>query len=300
MSAANRLRRSSGNKDCFIALNGSSNEEFHEFLCFIFLFFVLSSNLAFSQNLISFNFVDAGITEGKNIRLEAFEYRPANWNGKVILMSHGSTGGKAEVAKNSIKFLNISKEATANGYIFVAYMRKGRGSSEGSFTEESGKCDKTNLRLEQKEAELQIAQVVEQVKQKYSVSKVILMGHSRGGFLSATYAGKYPDSVSAVVSLAGAWSAFCESKNAGVGRAALEESAKKFKSQMWAFFDQDSYFSTSKFNDPDYVWLRKTAENNGITFGRFSNQGMPDGHATPTYKPNEWASAFFPKLASID
>jgi pimeloyl-ACP methyl ester carboxylesterase len=180
----------------------------------LFLFLFLSNNLALSQNLISLNFVDSELTEGKNIRLEAFEYRPANWNSKVILMSHGSTGGKTAVIKNTVKFLNISKEANASGYIFVTYMRKGRGNSEGSFTEESGRCDWANLSKEKKEAELQISQVVEQVKKIYSVPKVILMGHSRGGFLSATYAAKNPNNVSAVVNLAGAWSAICESKMA--------------------------------------------------------------------------------------
>jgi pimeloyl-ACP methyl ester carboxylesterase len=264
------------------------------------LFLLLGNNLALSQNLISFNFVDSGVTDGKTIRLEAFEYRPVNWNGKVILMSHGSTGGKAEVIKNTIKFLNISKEANASGYIFVTYMRKGRGNSEGSFTEESGRCDWANLSKEKKEAELQISQVIEQVKKNYSVAKVILMGHSRGGFLSATYAAKNPTNVSAVVNLAGAWSAICESKNGGLGRQELEDSAKKFKMQFWAYFEQDSYFRFNRFNDSDYVWLSKTAENNDLIFGRFSNQGMPDGHATPTYKPNEWARVFFPKLAAID
>lgn len=255
--------------------------------------------LAFAQNAISFNFIHSNITDGNNIRLEAFEYQPPQWNGQVILMSHGSTGGKSEFVKNSIKYLNISKEATARGFTFVTFMRKGRGNSEGLFLEESGRCDWANLRKEKKEAELQIDQVIEQVKQKYNVSKVILMGHSRGGFLSATYAGKNPNNVSAVVNLAGAWSAICESKNGGLGREELEDSAKKFKPQYWAYFEQDSYFDANRFNDSDYVWLRKTAENNSLVFGRFSNQGMPDGHATPTFKPAEWARVFFPSLQAL-
>lgn len=265
-------------------------------LC-LYLFF---TNLAFAQNTITFDFSDPVLTEGKSIKLEAFEYKPFNWNGKVVLMSHGSTGGKQVVIKNSLKYLNISKEVTNAGYIFVTYMRKGRGNSEGIFTEETGRCDRNNLQKEQLEAELQIAQVIEQVKQKYKVSKLILMGHSRGGFLSSTYAAKNPESVLAVVNLAGAWSAICETKNGGLGKLALEASAQKFKKQLWAYFEQDTYFSSNRFNDPEYIDLRKIADSNGLKFGKFSNAGVIDGHATPTLKPFVWSSEFLPLLNSIE
>lgn len=266
----------------------------------ISLFFVFSANGVFAQNTIAFDFSDPVLTEGKTIRLEAFEYKPFNWNGKVVLMSHGSTGGKKDVINTSLKYLNISKEVTNAGYIFVTYMRKGRGNSEGVFTEETGRCDRTNLQKEQREAELQIAQVIDQVKQKYKVPKLVLMGHSRGGFLSSTYAGKNPESVSAVVNLAGAWSAVCETKNGGFGKSQLEASAKNFKKQLWAYFENDSYFSPEKFNDPDYVGLRSVADANGLTFGKFTNAGVADGHSTPLLKPFVWTKAMTPFLSSIE
>lgn len=257
------------------------------------------SKLVSAQTSIAFNFVDDQLTKGVPIKLEAFEYRPSNWNGKVILMSHGSTGGKADAIKASTKFLNISREAMAHGYIFVPYMRKGRGNSEGVFTEETGRCDKGNLTKEKKEAEDQLTQVIEQTRSRYGVSKVILMGHSRGGYLSATYAAKYPDSVIAVVNLAGAWSAICETKNGGLGRLELEESARNFKPQFWAYFDQDTYFGPDRFNDPDYRWLSETAERHAVRFVRFGNEGMADGHATPTFKPAAWARSFFPQINQL-
>jgi len=254
---------------------------------------------ASAQTAFTFEFLDAQLTGGQPIRLEAFEYRPANWNGKVVVMSHGSTGGKREVVKATFKFLNIAKEATGNGYVFVTYMRKGRGNSEGAFTEETGRCDKSTLLQERKEAELQLAQVIEQTRKKYGVAKVILMGHSRGGFLSATYAAKNPESVLAVVNLAGAWSAWCEGKNGNQGRLELEEAAKRYQPQFWAYFDKDTYFAEDRFNDPDYRWFTETAARHGVTFGRFDPEGMSDGHATPTYKPGTWARAFFPKLNAL-
>jgi pimeloyl-ACP methyl ester carboxylesterase len=273
---------------------------FLKFLLILIVFFSTAHQVTLAQNAISFDFVDADVTEGKNIKLEAFEYLPLSWNGKVVLMSHGSTGGKTSAIKTSLKFFNISKEVTGSGYIFVTYMRKGRGNSEGTFTEESGRCNKNYLRKEQHEAELQIAQVIDQVKQKYKVSKLILMGHSRGGFLSATYAGKNPENVYAVVNLAGAWSAICETKNGGLGRIDLAESAKKFKKQFWAYFDQDSYFASDRFNDPEYIDLKSIADRNGLTFERYSNEGIANGHSTPVLKPYVWTKSVLPKLSALE
>ena len=153
-------------------------------LCLAFLF----NAGAHAELQLVFN--HSSLTDGKEIRLETFEYIPANWNGKVIVMSHGSTGGHDKAIKTSTRFLNISKFALDNGYVFVVYMRKGRGKSEGDFTEETGRCDYGSLTREIGEAEAQLEQVVRQVSEKFRVPKVILMGHSRGGFLSSVYAGR--------------------------------------------------------------------------------------------------------------
>lgn len=247
---------------------------------------------------INFKFTEKGFIGEKTYKLEAFEYTPATLNSKVIVMSHGSTGGKPDAIKASIQYRAIATEATRNGYVFVVYMRKGRGNSEGDFTEESGKCDFGSLRREQAEAEAQLTQVIEQVKAKHSVQKVVLMGHSRGGYLSATYAAKRPESVQAVVNLAGVWSAACEGKNGGQSRRDLEESAVKFAPQFWAYFEGDTYFMGDKFNDPEYQWFSKTVASH-VNFQKFEQDGMPDGHATPIFKPKVWAASFFPALNNI-
>jgi pimeloyl-ACP methyl ester carboxylesterase len=136
------------------------------------------------------------------------------------------------------------------------------------------------------------------VKAKHSVQKVVLMGHSRGGYLSATYAAKKPESVLAVVNLAGVWSAACEGKNGGQSRRDLEESANKFAPQFWAYFEGDTYFMGDKFNDADYSWFNKTVSNR-VIFQKFEQEGMTDGHATPTFKPKAWAALFFPALNNL-
>jgi len=262
---------------------------------YVFLFTLSLASSAVAQTEISFSFLHPTLSHGVPLQLEAYEYQPEKWNGRVILMSHGSSGGKISNIKTSVKYLNISKFANANGYVFVTYMRKGRGKSEGDFTEETGRCDSRNLNQELSEAEAQLEQVSEQVMRRYKVNQIILMGHSRGGFLSSVYASKHPEHISAVVNLAGAWSAACENKS-GFGKYNLEQSAKKFRPQLWAYFENDSYFANNKFNDWDYAWLSKTAAANLLIFKKYGDQGMPDGHSAPTYKPKDWAADFFPIL----
>jgi pimeloyl-ACP methyl ester carboxylesterase len=262
---------------------------------FVFLF--VFSLLCISSSAQSFLDVSIpGVVKDEKVKLEYYEYIPEKWNGHVIVMSHGSTGGKAASIKTSFRFVNISKIANQHGFAFLAFNRKGRGKSEGTFTEETGQCNFSSLSQEAQEAVGQLWQVVSFAKEKYKVDKVILMGHSRGGFLSSYYAGKFPTDVSAVVNLAGAWTAVCEQRNGGFAKHHLETSAKIFKNQHWVYFDNDSYFSDKKFGDPNYQWFRNTAEKNNLEFYQFSDGGRTEGHEAPTHTPKEWSNEIFPKL----
>lgn len=237
-----------------------------------------------------------------SINLQAFEYVPLKPNGKVIVFSHGSMGGSAyqRAIKTPTKFLNISKVALENGYTFIVFMRKGRGASDGEYTEEmrSG-CSCGRNDAEQKEAFAQLDQVIEQVKTKHGVEKVILMGHSRGGLLSARYAGEKPEKVQAVVNLAGVWNAACEAKTNRASYQTLEDSAKKFKPQFWAYFQYDTYFGIGQADDYEYRDLEKISAKDGVTFKIYGPGTRKDGHSTPTYQPKEWAADFFPALNNI-
>lgn len=251
-----------------------------------------------AQNEFFFTFSDPIFTDSKTIRLQAFEYRPQNPNGKVIVFSHGSVGLSTDerVIKAPIKFLNTAKFATEYGYTFVTFMRKGRGSSEGDFTEQLRDCSWGESNRQHKEAELQLEQVIRQVQERYGVKSVVLMGHSRGGLLSAHYAATHPDQVQAVVNLAGVWNAGCQSKDGYFSRIRLEEAARGFKPQFWAYFENDSYFSTDTFNDPGYEWLRKTTTLNDIMLRIFSAGDRRDGHEAPVWIPREWATFFLPLM----
>jgi pimeloyl-ACP methyl ester carboxylesterase len=262
-----------------------------------FVVWTFIASTAIAQQSFLFNYSDPEWTDGKAINLEAFEYIPATPNGKVIIFSHGAILNVDQNSiKSSIQFLRISKFAVDNGYKYVVFMRKGRGKSEGEFTEQNGKCSWSVTQRQIAEAESQLKQVVAQAKARYKVDKVILMGHSRGGFLSSRYAGNNPNDVSAVVSLAGAWNAACQSRDGNSARIGLEESAKKFKNQLWGFFENDSFFGHGAFDDYDYKWVKKITSENGLRMKVFTAGIRKDGHEAPIWDPKEWATEFFPLL----
>jgi pimeloyl-ACP methyl ester carboxylesterase len=267
-----------------------------------FIAFALHSLAAIRQTELTFNFSDPSLTDGKTIKLQAFEYVPPKPNGKVIVFSHGSVADSSNqrTVKAPIKFLNISKPAVDNGYTFVTFMRKGRGASEGEFTEQTRTgCGFGRNDAEQKEALAQLEQVVDQAIAKYGVQKVIVMGHSRGGLLSARYALEKSEKVQAVVVLAGVWNASCEQKTNRDSYRILDDSAKKFKPQFWAYFEYDSYFGNGQADDYEYRDLKKIAAKDGVTFKVFGPGTRQDGHDTPTFQPQDWANAFFPLLNNI-
>jgi pimeloyl-ACP methyl ester carboxylesterase len=236
---------------------------------------------------------------GMPIKLEAFVYEPRQPNGQVIVFSHGSTGGKKEVIGLSIKFVRISKIATDRGYRVVVFMRKGRGQSEGVFIEESGRCDRASLKRELDDAVPQLVEVMDWTEQRFGVKQVILMGHSRGGFLSTQVAAAHPERVTAAVNLAGAWTAACETRNGGYGRDAFKNSASVFKNQYWAYFENDTYFAPDRFNDPNYDWFAGTAREAGIRFKKYPQLDQKDGHSTPTFQPEVWAEDVYGWLSKL-
>ncbi len=267
-----------------------------------FLFSVFLCLSSFAEEQIFFSFIDSNISPS-TLKLEGYLHEPKEFNGKIILMLHGSTGGKKEFIKPSIKFLRIGAAANVAGFRVLTFMRKGRGASEGDFTEETpytqSPCMRSSIEREISEAYSQLDQVVNSIREKYSTDKIILMGHSRGGFLSTYYALKNPNKVLGAVNISGVWSAWCEAKNNGFNHEAFEKSAIGYKNQYWVYFQNDSYFGEKTFNDPTYEWFASTARKHSINFKAYPSGDMKDGHDVGTWKPEVWTGDVLPWIMSL-
>jgi len=175
--------------DCVIKIRGL------EVKIFALIAAVFSTMAHAETTMTTLNYVERGLFGTSTYKLETTVYEPTVPNGQVVIFNHGSTGKHADVVKKTIKYVNIGSMFEKAGYTVIVPMRKGRGNSEGTFTEETGSCEYGRLQGELAEATRELGQIIDQVKERYHVDKVILMGHSRGGLLSATYAATHPDQV---------------------------------------------------------------------------------------------------------
>ena len=154
------------------------------------------------------------------IHLVTYVYRPVkNDRHEVAVFSHGSTGGLARSPKepgtNGIPPAVVQYLVT-RGYTLVVPMRRGRGESTGTYVEEcsvyTGECtvgDQVKLGERGiREALLDTNAVIDQLVLGRLASrdaKVLLVGHSRGGFLSLILAGERPGLAKAVINFSGGW-----------------------------------------------------------------------------------------------
>lgn len=130
----------------------------------------------------------------------------------VAILNHGSAGG---APKRSIAWQEVSKYLSERGYVVIAPMRRGRGKSTGASLESEEKnCDPESWlpglasSMQDIDATIEFSRTLRFVK----AHDVLLLGVSRGGFLSVAYAaeGKYRNDVQQVVNLVGGWVAQAE------------------------------------------------------------------------------------------
>jgi len=150
------------------------------------------------------------------ITLIAYVYRPVKTVGReVVIFNHGSTGGWATSPKEPVALTRSYIEYfIRRGFILVIPLRRGFGESSGSYREEcayqAGKCTLAESRAVAEralpEASKDLDAVIDQLvigKLAPPEAKILMVGQSRGGFLSLYYAANRPEMVKGVISFVG-------------------------------------------------------------------------------------------------
>jgi len=247
------------------------------------LFALHNEAIAQQQRQLWFTYQEKGVFESITpIKLEVTAFEPKEWNGKIIVINHGSTGNDSSKIKFTWKFLKLNKALTEHGFRTFVLMRKGRGASEGSFTEENHTSCSYNDRMhEVAEAEPQLDQFIDRLRTEYKVEKIILFGHSRGGYLSSYYGARHQDKVAYAVNISGGWATQCEHKS-GQTLHTLKETAATWKNQLWVYSTNDKYFSNDQIND-----YKTLADKMGIAFIMLeTTEG--EGHSFAYSNPQLW------------
>lgn len=233
------------------------------------------------------------------IRLVTYVYRPLkNDRHEVVLFSHGSTGGLASSPKepggSNAPPRTVVQFFVSRGYTVVAPMRRGRGESTGTYVEEcsvfTGQCtDSDRVKLgerEMREALLDTNAVIQQLILGRLVSresKILLAGHSRGGFLSLILAGERPTFVKGVVNFAGGWygvtdrlTSVEQQQRMDDLKARLEHAAKRAGAPtIWFYAARDPFYKEGVAQELHRYWQGAGGR---AEFVFFAQHSLPNAH----------------------
>ena len=186
----------------------------------------------------------------REIRLEATLYKPKGIGPfPVVVFNHGSTGPGVIPASSTSNPRGYASYLLKQGIALIIPMRRGRGKSEGLYTEPYD-CSLNQAQWGIQYAMESLDAVYEYLrKQEWAdMHRVILSGTSRGGLLSVVYAAERPGSAIGVINFVGGWMSDSCNSRAGldINEAIFREAGKKSAvPALFLYGSADNYYAVS-------------------------------------------------------
>ena len=140
------------------------------------------------------------------LMLEATVYRPdGNGPWPLAIVSHGSPRDAAQRPTMHATYRTASQWLVYQGYAVVVPMRRGYGNSGGGWAENPGPCANSNYFNAGIASSQDLAVVIAYMRRQSFVDpkRIVLIGHSAGGWASLAAASRGLDGVIGVVNFAG-------------------------------------------------------------------------------------------------
>jgi dienelactone hydrolase len=241
--------------------------------------------------------VRAHAPSGGTFTLQAFVYQPAGGGlHPLAVLSHGSSGGdpKLEVPEPE-----LAQFFTDRGFVVVVPMRRGRGTSGGlSLEGENKDCDPASWWPGLHAAYDDVTATIDAAVQMPGVDarRVLLVGESRGGFLSVAYAaqGARRAQVAGVVNFVGGWVAQAEDNcPVDFNQVAFRRFGQTTPvPELWLYGDHDRFYATSSIRSYSKAFAKRGGK---VTFDLID--GVPgNGHWLPGF-PALWTASINRYLA---
>ena len=252
------------------------------------------------------------------IRLVTQIWRPVkNDRREVVFFSHGSTGALAvspiEPAGDGPP-RGLVHFFVSRGYTIVWPFRRGRGTSTGTYMEECGTIvgDCTiaqQMALTEPGLASALADnyaVIDQVvtgKLAPRDAKLLLVGQSRGGFLSLIMAGERPSQVKGVVNFAGGWQSMPPRLSAAEvqerldvqGRPLIRAAKKSIAPTFWIYAARDPNYAEGTPQSLLRLW-KDAGGKSELLF--IEQHALPNPHAA-LGNPALWSTQVDAFLASL-
>jgi dienelactone hydrolase len=239
------------------------------------------------------------IPVNSNVQLEAVIYKPEG-DGKfpIVIYNHGSSGGNPS---QSLPASEQAKYFVNQGFVVIVPMRRGRGKSTGrSLESETKNCDIQSWKSGLDASFEDLTAVIDYAQRlPYTDSShMLLVGASRGGFLSVAYAasGSKRSKLVGVINFVGSWVAQAQD------RCPEDFNLISFKTfgrksalpMLWLYGENDLFNASSDVKQ--YVDSFRTAGGN-VHFELVKN--VPEnGHWLPDY-PNLWTGIVGEYLSAL-
>ena len=235
------------------------------------------------------------------IRLVTYVYRPVkNDRREVVLYSHGSTGGMIRSPKEPLDAPppSVILYFTSRGYTLVAPLRRGRSESTGTYVEECsvhiGQCTTADqVALTERglrEALLDTNAVIDQLILGPLVpreAKILIAGHSRGGFLSLLLAAERPALAKGVINFAGGWLGITDNLPAAENQERTELHTRRLARAakdvrvptIWIYAIRDPFYR----DGVPAAFLQSWREAGGqAEFVHVTEHSLPNAHLVPS------------------
>jgi dienelactone hydrolase len=183
----------------------------------------------------------------QHLRLEATLYRPPGPGPfPLLVLSHGTCRNPRQRAGTRLRYDAQSWEFVSMGFAVVIPMRRGYGHSEGEYAESEGLCNNSHFYEAGLESARDLRATVEYVSALPGIDRerLVLAGHSSGGFASLILASQGVPGVRGVINFAGGRGSSARqncSPDKLIEACALAGRTTRVPS-LWIYAQNDTYF----------------------------------------------------------
>ncbi|MGQ0674743.1 MAG: alpha/beta hydrolase family protein [Rhodospirillales bacterium] len=188
--------------------------------------------------------------DGRVLTLEAMELRPRLPGPfPLAIIAHGTPGTEDKRRQYKVEtFTPQAMEFARRGFVAVAFLRRGYGTSEGRYAESNGACGRMNYLDAGIESARDIAAAIRALGNRPDIdrSRVLVVGQSAGGFAALALMRDPPPGVLGIVNFAGGRGHFAE-RNAVCEPEKLVAAAGQFGRGaqlpgLWIYAENDKSF----------------------------------------------------------
>ncbi len=185
---------------------------------------------------------------GSTLLLEATVYRPEGERpSPLAIINHGSPRDAAQRAQMHATYRTASQWLVSQGYVVVVPMRRGYGGTGGGWAESAGSCANPGYFNAGIASSQDIAAVIAYMDRQPFVDakRIVLIGHSAGGWAALASASRNLDGVIGVVNFAGGRGSLRPDEVCSPDR--LVDAVKQYGATtrvptLWIYAENDHFF----------------------------------------------------------